>query len=124
MGFAAATRGRRATVLAVAMTLVRVTDLDGPVPHVRTTTEKQGSMNTPPTTVVKLKGHRDDPEYADVVYVSRTMHRGGWHLDASPFATHRRYSPNWLTKARNRRPAVVAWALICSGISCLCHTSP
>lgn len=30
-------------------------------------------MNTPPTTVVNLKGHRDDPEYADVVYVGRAM---------------------------------------------------
>ncbi|NKE62294.1 DUF4326 domain-containing protein [Lentzea sp. PSKA42] len=37
-------------------------------------------------TVVNLKGHRDDPDYADVVYVGRAMHRGGWHLDASPFA--------------------------------------
>jgi len=39
-----------------------------------------------PTTVVNLKGHRDDPAYADVVYVGRAMHRGGWHLDASPLA--------------------------------------
>jgi hypothetical protein len=38
------------------------------------------------TTVVNLKGHRDDPDYADVVYVGRAMHRGGWHLDGSPFA--------------------------------------
>lgn len=37
------------------------------------------------TTVVSLKGHRDDPAYADVVYVGRAMHRGGWHLDASSF---------------------------------------
>ncbi|PBC80440.1 MULTISPECIES: DUF4326 domain-containing protein [unclassified Streptomyces] len=39
------------------------------------------------TTVVNLKGHRDDPEYADVVYVGRAMHRGGWHLPASPLAS-------------------------------------
>ena len=44
-------------------------------------------MNTPPTTVVNLKGHRDDPDYADVVYVGRAMHRGGWSLEASPFAS-------------------------------------
>jgi uncharacterized protein DUF4326 len=44
-------------------------------------------MSRSPTTVVNLKGHRDDPEYADVVYVGRAMHRGGWHLDASPFAS-------------------------------------
>lgn len=39
------------------------------------------------TTVVNLKGHRDDPAYADVVYVGRAMHRGGWHLAASPLAS-------------------------------------
>jgi hypothetical protein len=38
------------------------------------------------TTVVNLKGHLNDPDFADVVYVGRAMHRGGWHLDASPFA--------------------------------------
>jgi hypothetical protein len=45
------------------------------------------SDDTPPTTVVNLKGHRDDPEYADVVYVGRPMHRGGWHLEGSPLAS-------------------------------------
>jgi hypothetical protein len=39
-----------------------------------------------PTTVVNVKGHRDDPAFADVVYVGRAMHRGGWHLAASPLA--------------------------------------
>jgi hypothetical protein len=39
------------------------------------------------TTVVNLKGHRDDPEYADVVYVGRAMTRGGWHLEQSPLAS-------------------------------------
>jgi hypothetical protein len=38
------------------------------------------------TTVVNLKGRRDDPAYADVVYVGRAMHRSGWHLAASPLA--------------------------------------
>ncbi|MEV4311034.1 DUF4326 domain-containing protein [Actinocrispum sp. NPDC049592] len=38
------------------------------------------------TTVVNLKGHQGDPDYSDVVYVGRAMHRGGWHLDGSPFA--------------------------------------
>ncbi|WP_432040564.1 DUF4326 domain-containing protein [Streptomyces cucumeris] len=37
----------------------------------------------PRTTVVNLKGHRDDPAYADVVYVGRAMHRGA-HLLARP----------------------------------------
>jgi hypothetical protein len=40
-----------------------------------------------PTTVVNLKGHRDDPAYADVVYVGRAMHRGGWHLAGSKLAS-------------------------------------
>jgi hypothetical protein len=35
------------------------------------------------TTVVNLKGHRDDPVFADVVYVDRAMQRGGWHLPAA-----------------------------------------
>ncbi|WP_431040924.1 DUF4326 domain-containing protein [Streptomyces sp. P1-3] len=46
------------------------------------------------TTVVNLKGHRDDPEYADVVYVGRTMRRGGWDLDASPLACPFRPGPD------------------------------
>lgn len=51
------------------------------------------TMPTDPgrTTVVNLKGHRDDPDYADVVYVGRAMHRGGWHLDESPL--HCPYRP-------------------------------
>jgi Domain of unknown function (DUF4326) len=39
------------------------------------------------TAVVNLKGHRDDPEYADVVYVGRAMTRGGWRLKQSPLAS-------------------------------------
>lgn len=39
------------------------------------------------TTVVNLKGHRGDPDFADVVYVGRAMHRGGWQLPASPLAS-------------------------------------
>ena len=46
------------------------------------------------TTVVNLKGHRGDPAYADVVYVGRAMHRGGWHLDASPLANPFRPAPD------------------------------
>jgi len=38
------------------------------------------------TTVVNLKGHRDDPGFADVVYVGRAMQHGGWHLPGSPLA--------------------------------------
>jgi hypothetical protein len=39
------------------------------------------------TMVVNLKGHRDDPDYADVVYVGRPMRRGGWHLEGSRLAS-------------------------------------
>jgi len=46
------------------------------------------------TTVVNLKGHRDDPDYADVVYVGRPMHRGGWHVDGSPLANPFRPGPD------------------------------
>ena len=46
------------------------------------------------TTVVNLKGHRDDPVYADVVYVGRAMHRGGWHLQGSPLASPYRPGPD------------------------------
>jgi hypothetical protein len=38
------------------------------------------------TTVVNMTGHRDDPDFADVVYVGRAMYRGGWRLAASPLA--------------------------------------
>jgi Domain of unknown function (DUF4326) len=38
------------------------------------------------TTVVTMKGHRDDPAFADVIYVGRAMARGGWQLPASPLA--------------------------------------
>lgn len=38
------------------------------------------------TTVVNLKGHRDDAGFADVVYVGRVMNRGGWRLAGSPLA--------------------------------------
>ncbi|WIY00180.1 DUF4326 domain-containing protein [Amycolatopsis mongoliensis] len=47
-----------------------------------------------PTTVVNLKGHRDDPDYADVVYVGRAMHRGGWHLAGSKLASPFRPGPD------------------------------
>lgn len=44
---------------------------------------------TAPTTVVCLKGRRDDPEIQGVVYVGRPMYQGGWrlagHLLANPF---------------------------------------
>ncbi|MFD8754826.1 DUF4326 domain-containing protein [Kitasatospora sp. NPDC059577] len=43
------------------------------------------------TTVVNLKGHRDDPAYGDAVYVGRAAHRGGWHLAESPL--HCPYRP-------------------------------
>ncbi|MGD6757298.1 DUF4326 domain-containing protein [Streptomyces sp. BH105] len=41
-----------------------------------------GPARTPtgPTTVVCLKGRRDDPTIKDVVYVGRPMYRGGWRL--------------------------------------------
>jgi hypothetical protein len=46
------------------------------------------------TTVVNLKGHRDDPDFSDVVYVGRALHRGGWHLAASPLASPFRPGPD------------------------------
>jgi hypothetical protein len=46
------------------------------------------------TTVVNLKGHRDDPDFADVVYVGRPMHRGGWRLPGSPLASPFRPGPD------------------------------
>jgi hypothetical protein len=47
-----------------------------------------------PTTVVNLKGHRGDPDFDDVVYVGRAMHRGGWHLQVSPLASPFRPGPD------------------------------
>ncbi len=38
------------------------------------------------TTVVNLSGHRDNPAFADVVYVGRALYRGGWRLAGSPLA--------------------------------------
>ena len=38
------------------------------------------------TTVVNMTGHRDDADFADVVYVGRSLYRGGWRLAASPLA--------------------------------------
>jgi hypothetical protein len=46
------------------------------------------------TTVVNLKGHRDDPEFADVVWVGCRVHRGGWHLEGSPLASPYRPGPD------------------------------
>jgi hypothetical protein len=46
------------------------------------------------TTVVNLKGHRDDPAFADVLYVGRAMYRGGWRLAASPLANPFRPGPD------------------------------
>jgi hypothetical protein len=46
------------------------------------------------TTAVNLKGHRDDPDFADVVYVGRAMNRGGWRLKASPLASPYRPGPD------------------------------
>ena len=45
-------------------------------------------------TIVNMKGHRDDPQFADVVYVGRAMHRGGWQLPASPLANPFRPGPH------------------------------
>lgn len=43
--------------------------------------------NLSPTTVVNLKGHKDDPAFSDVIYVGRAANRGGWHLAQSPLAS-------------------------------------
>ncbi|WP_438297850.1 DUF4326 domain-containing protein, partial [Streptomyces sp. HUAS TT7] len=51
--------------------------------------EESAPLAAGPTTVVCLKGRRDDPEIRDVLYVGRPMYRGGWHLAghllANPF---------------------------------------
>ena len=46
------------------------------------------------TTVVNLKGHRDDSSFSDVVYVGRAARRGGWQLAASPLANPFRPGPD------------------------------
>ncbi len=56
-----------------------------------------------PTTVVNLKGHRDDPAFADVVYVGRAMHRGGWHLTESPLHCPYRPGPGLPREAMLRK---------------------
>ncbi|GAA3369173.1 hypothetical protein GCM10017744_100810 [Streptomyces antimycoticus] len=43
---------------------------------------------------MNLKGHRDDPDYADVVYVGRAMTTGGRHLEASSLAGPFRPGPD------------------------------
>ena len=48
----------------------------------------------PATTVVNLRGHCDAPAFADVVYVGRAMHRGGWQLPASALASPFRPGPD------------------------------
>lgn len=40
-----------------------------------------------PATVVNLRGHRDAPDIADVIYVGRPMYRGGWRLPGHPLAS-------------------------------------
>lgn len=54
----------------------------------------RGDDSVGATTIVNLKGHRDDPGFADVVYVGRAIHRGGWHLPASPLASPFRPGPD------------------------------
>jgi hypothetical protein len=86
------------------------------------------------TTVVNLKGHRDDPAFADVVYVGRAMHRGGWHLDASPLANPFRPGEDGtrtevMSKYRDyllRRPNLVALARDLRGrrLGCWCLPEP
>ncbi|MFD5906460.1 DUF4326 domain-containing protein [Streptomyces microflavus] len=44
------------------------------------TAEERTAQPVGPTTVVCLKGRRDDPEIHGVVYVGRPMYQGGWHL--------------------------------------------
>lgn len=64
-----------------------------------------------PTTVVDLHGRRDDPAYADVLYVGRAMFLGGWrlagHLLANPYRVGRDGDAHQVV-ARYE-----AWALAC-----------
>lgn len=51
--------------------------------------EHQEQAAAGPTTVVCLKGRRDDPAIGNVVYVGRPMYQGGWrlagHVLANPY---------------------------------------
>lgn len=53
---------------------------------VRPTLDCAPAALNPTTTVVNLRGHRDDPAFADVVYVGRALRMGGWNLLTSPLA--------------------------------------
>ncbi|MGY0465551.1 DUF4326 domain-containing protein [Kitasatospora sp. cg17-2] len=82
-----------------------------------------------PTTVVNLKGHRDDPAFADVVYVGRAMHRGGWHLVESPLHCPFRPGPGLPREAMLReyrayllaRPELRGHRLACWCAPLPCH---
>jgi hypothetical protein len=86
------------------------------------------------TSVVNLKGHRDDPEYADVIYVGRAMHRGGWRLAASPLANPFRPGPDGdreqvMEKYRDyllQRPDLLAFLPALRGrrLGCWCRPLP
>jgi hypothetical protein len=45
-----------------------------------------GGARAGATMVVCLRGRRDDPGIADVVYVGRPLYRGGWRLASHPLA--------------------------------------
>ncbi|MFD8621728.1 DUF4326 domain-containing protein [Streptomyces sp. NPDC059513] len=64
-------------------------DLFGELQQPQDTAGENTEPTARPTTVVCLKGRRDDPEIRDVVYVGRPMYQGGWHLAghllANPF---------------------------------------
>lgn len=62
------------------------------------------------TTVVNLKGHRDEPDFADVLYVGRAVHRGGWHLPASPLASPFRPVRTAAARTSSSGTANTCWA--------------
>lgn len=101
--------------------------------------ELAGATDTAPaaplTTVVNMRGHRDDPEFADVVYVGRAMHMGGWRLAASPFANPFRVGKHGQDAAEvveryrawlDEQPELLARLAELRGrrLGCWCHPEP
>jgi len=82
-----------------------------------------------PTTVVDLHGHKDDPAYADVLYVGRPHYVGGWRLHghalANPYKVKNGDQAEAVARYREwlmRRPGLVADLLELRGrrLGCWC----
>lgn len=73
-------RGRERPLDLDAKRLGRLGRVDPSLPRFDRPPARRGAVGHDPG---RPKGHRDNPVYADVVYVGRAMHRGGWHLQDS-----------------------------------------